>query len=106
MHDALAVLVITERFDRQRKQERFFLGEHRRNLPFGRAVDARVGPAQFPVIEIGLSFLQAFKALSFERCFLRVADTGFHFPFAIGILDPARHGHHAIVREHILDTAD
>ena len=90
MHDAFAVLVITERLQRQWKQERFFFGEHRRHLPLRRAVNARIGPARFPLIQIRLSLFQAFEAHSFQRRFLRVADTGFHFPFAIGISN--RHG--------------
>ena len=88
MHDAFAVLVIAERFDRQWQQERFFFGKHRGHLPFGGAVNAGVGPARFPVIEIGLSLFQAFEALSLQRCLLRVADTGFDFAFAIGISEP------------------
>src|SRR5258706_6992249 len=48
MDSAFAELVIAERFDRQWKQRRFFLGEHRCDLPLRCAVDARIGPAQFP----------------------------------------------------------
>ena len=103
MHRAFAVLVITEWFNRQRKQRRFFFREHRRNLPLCRAVDARIGPPQLPLIEIGLSFFQAFETESLEWCFLRVSDTRFHLPFAIGIFDPARHRRHAVVREHFLE---
>src|SRR5437016_9427636 len=44
MHDAFTVLVVTERFDRQRKQEWFFFGEHRCDLTLCRTVNARVGP--------------------------------------------------------------
>ena len=64
-------------------------------------MDAGVGPALFPVIEIGLSLFQALEALALERGFLRVADAGFDFAFSIRISDPARHGHHAVVGEHI-----
>src|SRR2546426_5279011 len=74
MDSSFAELVIAERFDRQWKQRRFFLGEHRRNLSLRCAMDARVGPAQFPLIEIGLSGIQRFKAQSFERCFLSMSD--------------------------------
>ena len=54
-----------------------------------------------PVIEIGLSFLQALEALTLERGFLRMSDAGFDFTFSIRISDPARHSHHAVVGEHI-----
>src|SRR5262245_18474595 len=56
MHGAFAVLVIAEWLDRQRKQQRFFFGEHRRHLSLRRAVNARVRPAGFPVIQIRLGF--------------------------------------------------
>jgi hypothetical protein len=49
-------------------------------------MDARVGPALLPAIQIGLRFLQTLEAHSFERRFLRVADPRLHFPLAIGIL--------------------
>ena len=48
-----------------------------------------------------LRFFQTFEAQSFERSFLSVSDARFHFPFAIGIFDPAGHGHDAVVRKHI-----
>jgi hypothetical protein len=34
------------------------------------------------VIEIGLSLFQSFEAQTFQRCFLRMTDTGFDFAFA------------------------
>ena len=37
-------------------------------------MDAGVGPAFLPVIEIDLSLLQALEALTLERGFLRVSD--------------------------------
>ena len=54
-----------------------------------------------PVIEISLGFLQALEALALERRFLRMADPGFDFTFAIRISDAAGHGHHAVVGQHI-----
>ena len=54
-----------------------------------------------PVIEIGLGLLQALEALTLERGFLGVSDAGFDFTFSIRVSDPARHGHHAVVRKHI-----
>ena len=62
MHRALAVLVIAERFDWQRQQRRFFFREHRGHLAFGGAVNARVGPALFPAVQIGLRFFQQFRS--------------------------------------------
>ena len=35
MHDAFAVLVIAEGFERERKQRRFLFGKHGGDLPFG-----------------------------------------------------------------------
>ena len=42
-------------------------------------MDARVGPALFPVIEVGLGFVQSLEAQTFQRCFLRVTDARFNF---------------------------
>jgi len=84
MHDALAVLVIAKRFERQRQQRGLLFGEHGGHLPLGGAVDARVGPALFPVIEVGLGFVQSLEAQTFQRCFLRVTDARFNFAFASG----------------------
>ena len=64
-------------------------------------MDAGIGPAFLPVIEIGLGLLQALEALTLERGFLGVADAGLDFTFAIGVTDPAWHSHHAVVRKHI-----
>jgi hypothetical protein len=97
----LAVLVVAKRFDRQGLQEGLFLGEHGCDLAFGGAVDAGVGPALFPVIEVGLGLFQALEALPLERSFLRVSDAGFDFTFAIRVSDSARHSHHAVVRQHV-----
>jgi hypothetical protein len=89
VHGALAVLVVAERLDRQRQQSRPPFGEHNGDLPLGGAVDARVGPARFPVVQVGLGFLEAFEAESFQRRFLRMADTGLNLPFSIRIRDAA-----------------
>ena len=64
-------------------------------------MDAGVGPALFPAIEISLGFFQSLEAQTFEWRFLRVTDTGLDFAFAIWILDAARHGDGAVVGEHI-----
>ena len=62
MYGALAVLVIAEGLDGQRQQERPLLGEHDGDLPLGRAVDARVSPARFPVVQVGLGLIEAPEA--------------------------------------------
>ena len=41
------------------------------------------------------------RSQTFQRSFLRVSDTRFYFSFAIGIFNPARHSHDAVVCEHI-----
>ena len=62
MDRALSVLVIAERLQRQRLQVGLLFGEHRRHLPLGAAMDARVGPVLFPVIQICLRLFQALEA--------------------------------------------
>jgi hypothetical protein len=64
-------------------------------------MNAGVGPALFPAIQVGLSLFQTLEAQTFQRGSLRVADTGLNFAFAIWILDPTRHGDCAVVCEHI-----
>src|SRR5213594_1439330 len=103
MNGAFAVLVITEGFQWQWKQERLFFGEHRRHLPLCRAVNARVGPARLPLIQIRLGFFQAFEAHSFQWSLLGVSDARFDFPFAVGIANSARHSDDAVVPQHILE---
>ena len=65
MNGPFAVLVITERLQRQWNEERLFFGKHRRHLTLRRAVNARVGPARLPLIQIRLSLFQAFEPHSF-----------------------------------------
>ncbi len=90
MHDPLAVLVVAERFQGQWEQERFLFSKHGGDLPFGGAVDAGIGAAGFPTVQIGLRFFQALEAFSLERCVLGVSDAALNFSFSIWILDPAR----------------
>src|SRR5208283_6019804 len=78
---------IAERLQWKRKQRGFLFGKHGGHLPLGRAVDAGVGPALFPVIEVGLGFFQALEAQAFQRCSLRMTDAGFDLTFAVWILD-------------------
>src|SRR5258708_34017086 len=97
MHCTFAVLIAAERFQRQRQQVRSLFGKHGGHLPFSSAVDARVGPASFPMIEVGLCFLQTLKPLSLERRFLSMADAGFALTFSIWVSHSTGHGPHAIV---------
>ncbi len=62
MHRALAVAVIAKRFERQRPERRPLLGKHRGDLALRRAVDARVGPARLPAIEVRLRLLERLEA--------------------------------------------
>src|SRR6516164_4301539 len=101
MHDALAVLVIAEGLNRQRKQEWFLFRKHGSDLAFGGAVDAGVSPTFFPAIEVGLSFFQTLEVHTFERCSLRMTNTGFDLAFAIRILDATRHSDCAVMSEHV-----
>src|SRR5271165_1403540 len=101
MHDAFAVLVIAEWFQREWKQRGFLFGKHGGHLPLGRAVDAGVGPALFPMIEVGLGFFHTLEAQAFQRCSLRMTNAGFDLTFAIGILNAARHSYRAVVRQDI-----
>jgi hypothetical protein len=96
-----AILVIAEGLDGQRKQGRPLLGEHGRYLPLGGAVDARVGPACFPMVQVGLCLLRAFETHALQRCLLRMAHAAFDLPLAVRIRHAARHRNHAIVTQHV-----
>ena len=101
VNGSLAVLVIAKGLQRQRLEERFLFGEHGRDLPLRGAVNTRVGPTFFPVIEVCLRNFQAVEALTFQRRLLGMADAGFHLAFPVRIPNPARHGDSAIMSEHI-----
>jgi hypothetical protein len=45
-------------------------------------VDAGIGAAGLPMVQIGLRFFQALEAFSLEWCFLGVAHGGLDFSFA------------------------
>jgi hypothetical protein len=64
MHGTLAIEVIAKRLHRQRQQRRFLFREHGRDLPLGRTVNTRVGPALLPVIQIRLRLFQTLEALT------------------------------------------
>jgi hypothetical protein len=97
MHHALAVLVIAEGFQRQWKQERFLFRKDGRDLAFGGAMNAGVGPTLLLAIQIGLGFCQALEAQALERRYLRVADAGFDLAF-VRLLDPKTG---QLLREHV-----
>ena len=101
VHRAFAVLVIAEGLDGQRQQGRPLFGEHGGDLPLGGAVDARVGPARFPVIQVGLRLLKAFEAHALQRRLLRMADAALDLPLAIRIRHAARQRDHAVVPQHV-----
>ena len=81
--------------------EQAFLRQHGRHLPFGGAVNARIGPALFPAIEIGLRLFQSLEAQSFEWSLLGVTNARLHFTLAIGVSYPARQGDSAVVLKQI-----
>jgi hypothetical protein len=101
VHRAFAVLVIAESLDRRWEQRRTLFSEHCRNLPFRGAMDARVGPALFPAVQIDLRLVQALEAQPFQGCLLCVPDTGFDLTLAIRVLHPAGQSHGAIVLQHV-----
>ena len=64
-------------------------------------MNASIGAASFPTIQIGLCFFQTLEAFPFERCLLGMSDGGLDFFFSIGIFNPARQSHHSVVRQHV-----
>src|ERR671925_156697 len=81
MNRSFAVLVITERLQRQWKKERLFFGKHCRDLPLRCAMNARVGPARLPLIQIGLSLFEAFEAFPLQWSLLCVSNAALDFAF-------------------------
>ena len=101
VHCAFAVLVLAEWLDWQRKQCETLFGKPRRNLPLSGSVNARVGPALLPVVQIGLRLFEALEALPFERRLLRMPDAGFNLAFAIRVPHAARKRGDAVMLQHI-----
>jgi hypothetical protein len=64
IHAPLAVLVVAKRLQGKRQQGWFFFGKHGGHLSFGGAMNAGIGTACLPAIQIGLGLFQAFKAFS------------------------------------------
>src|SRR5260370_1120721 len=92
IHAPLAMLVVAKRFQGKRQQGRFFFGKHGGDLSFRSAMNAGIGTACLPTIQIGLCLLQAFKAFSLEGS-LGMTDARFNFSFSIWILDPTVQWH-------------
>src|SRR5437899_2338360 len=101
MHGTRAEGVVAKRRGWERVQVGSLLGKHRRDLPLGGPMDARVGPAGLPVVEVGLGGVEALEAQPLEGRALRVADPRLDLPLAIGIADPARQRGDAVVGEHV-----
>src|SRR5271166_1531133 len=96
IHAPLAMLPISKRFQGKRQQGWFFFGKHGGDLSFCSAMNAGIGAACLPTVQIDLGLLQALKAFALERS-LCVADAGFNFSFSIWILDPTGQRYGAIV---------
>jgi hypothetical protein len=90
MHCSLAVPVIAKRLKRQRQERRSFFGKHGRNLPFRGSVNARVGPALFPAIQIRLRLLQALEAQPLSGVFFAWPTPDSTLPLRSG--SPTRQG--------------
>ena len=97
-----AVLVVVERLNGQWLQVRLLLGKHRRDLALGGAVDAGIGPAFLPVIEMYLGLLEALETHPLQGRFLCMVDATFDLALTVGVSDPARQCHHAVVGEHVV----
>src|ERR1017187_5938887 len=87
---AFAVLVEAKRLQRQRLQMGLLFSEHSCHLPLGPAMDALIGPAFFPVVQIRLRFFQALETLALQWRLLRMADAGFDLALAIRVPHLAR----------------
>ena len=67
MHGAAAVLVVAERLEGQRAEHGAFFLEHGGDLALGRAVDAGVGPALLPAVQVRLAVVEALEAEAAQR---------------------------------------
>jgi len=70
----LSVAVVPKRFEGQRAQRGLLFGKHDRDLPLRGAVDARVGPARLPAVQVRLGLLDRLEAQTAERGLLRMND--------------------------------
>jgi hypothetical protein len=101
MDGAFAKAVVAKGLERQRAEGRALFRKHHGHLTLRGAVDARVRPVRLPAIEVGLRRLDRLEAGPLQRRFLGVADSGFSFPFPIGIADAAGQRSHAVMGEDI-----
>ena len=101
VHGPHAVAIVAKRREWERPQGGPLFGKHRRGLALRGAVEARVGPALLPAIEVRLRRVECLEAQAFERRLLRMADARFDFPFAIGMTDATRQCDHPVVREQV-----
>src|SRR3989454_163583 len=95
-----AELVVAKRLDGQWPERGPLLGEHRGDLTLGRAVDAGVGPASIPAIEVRLGGVEILEPQPLERS-LSMADGRLHLAFAVGIADATGQRDDAVVRQHV-----
>ncbi len=66
--------VVAKRLQGQRAERRLLFSKHHGHLPLRRAVDARVGPACFPAVEMRLRVRELLEAQPLEWRLLRVPD--------------------------------
>lgn len=66
-------------------------------------MNAGVGPALFPMIEVGLRLGQGLKTLSLQWRLLGVADTALDLSFAVWIANATGHGDDVVVGEHVAE---
>ena len=64
-------------------------------------MDARIGPAPFPAVQIRLGVVEPLEAETAQRRLLRVADGGFDLALAVGVADAARQGHGPVVGQYV-----
>jgi hypothetical protein len=81
MYGAFAEAVVPKRLERQWAKRRPLFGKHDGDLALRRPVNARVGPARIPPVQIRLRGLDRLKAQTFQRRLLRVAHARFDFAF-------------------------
>jgi len=84
--------MIAKRLDWQRQQRWPFFGEHSGDLPFGRTMNTRFGPAGFPMIKVILSRLETLESESFQRSSFCVAHTALDLSVSVRMPAPAWQG--------------